>query len=69
MAGDITVLDRVRDKVDSIDLSRMGSGGWAVPSIVEQIEFKDVGAEYVLVAEKNALFDRLNEDEYWKKNK
>ncbi len=69
MAGDLTVLDRVRDKVDSIDLSRMGSGGWAVPSIVEQIEFKDVGIEYVLVAEKNAIFDRLNEDGYWKKNK
>jgi len=69
MAGDITVLDRVRDKIDTIDLSRMGSGGWAVPSIVEQIEFKDVGVEYVLVAEKNAIFDRLNEDVYWKKNK
>ena len=69
MAGDMVVLDRVRDKVDSIDLSRMGSGGWAVPSIVEQIEFKDVGIEYVLVAEKNAIFDRLNEDGYWEKNK
>ncbi|MFH0712961.1 MAG: LAGLIDADG family homing endonuclease [Candidatus Micrarchaeota archaeon] len=69
MAGDMVVLDRVRDKVDSIDLSRMGSGGWAVPSIVEQIEFKDVGIEFVLVAEKNAIFDRLNEDGYWAKNK
>lgn len=69
MAGDLVVKDRVRNKVDTIDLSHMGSGGWAVPSIVEQIEFKDVGVEYVLVAEKNAIFDRLNEDEYWKKNK
>jgi len=69
MAGDIVVMDRVRDKVDKIDLSRMGSGGWAVPSIVEQIEFKDVGVEYVLVAEKNAIFDRLNEDAFWKKEK
>ncbi|MEW5955259.1 MAG: DNA topoisomerase IV subunit A [Candidatus Micrarchaeota archaeon] len=69
MAGDVVVLDRVKDKVDTIDLSKMGSGGWAVPSIVEQIEFKDVGIEYVLVAEKNAIFDRLNEDGYWKKNK
>jgi len=69
MAGDVVVNDRVKDKVDTIDLSRMGSGGWAVPSIVEQIEFKDVGVEYVLVAEKNAIFDRLNEDGYWKKNK
>jgi len=69
MAGDMVVKDRVRDKIDTIDLSHMGSGGWAVPSIVEQIEFKDVGVEYVLVAEKNAIFDRLNEDGYWKKNK
>lgn len=69
MAGELVVKDRVKTKVDTIDLSRMGSGGWAVPSIVEQIEFKDVGIEYVLVAEKNAVFDRLNEDEYWAKNK
>jgi len=68
MAGDMVILDRVRDKVDLIDLSKMGSGGWAVPSIVEQIEFKKVDAEYVLVAEKNAIFDRLNEDRYWQKN-
>ncbi|MBI5635966.1 DNA topoisomerase VI, partial [Candidatus Micrarchaeota archaeon] len=39
------------------------------PSIVEQIEFKKVDIDYVLVAEKNAIFDRLNEDEYWRKNK
>ena len=69
MAGDVIINDRVRDKVDTIDLSRMGSGGWAVPSIVEQIEFKSVDVEYVLVAEKNAIFDRLNEDGYWKKQK
>ena len=69
MAGDVIINDRVRDEVDTIDLSRMGSGGWAVPSIVEQIEFKSVDVEYVLVAEKNAIFDRLNEDGYWKKEK
>src|SRR5208283_5470711 len=69
MAGEMVVIDRVRDKVDSIDLAHMGSGGWAVPSIVEQLEFEDVGVDYVLVAEKNAIFDRLNEDQYWKKNK
>ncbi|MFH1056177.1 MAG: DNA topoisomerase IV subunit A [Candidatus Micrarchaeota archaeon] len=69
MAGDVVIRDSVRDKVDTIDLSRMGSGGWAVPSIVEQIEFKSVDVEYVLVAEKNAIFDRLNEDGYWKKQK
>jgi len=69
MAGELVIEDRVREKVDRIDLSRMGSGGWAVPSIVEQIEFKEIDAEYVLVAEKNAIFDRLNEDRYWQKNR
>ena len=69
MAGEVVIRDSVRDKVDTIDLSRMGSGGWAVPSIVEQIDFKSVDVEYVLVAEKNAIFDRLNEDGYWKKQK
>ncbi len=68
MAGPMKVKDRVRNKVDTIDLSHMGSGGWAVPSIVEKVEFVDSEVEYVLVAEKNAIFDRLNEDEYWKKN-
>jgi DNA topoisomerase VI subunit A/intein/homing endonuclease len=68
MAGKIVIEDRVRDKVDSIDLSRMGSGGWAIPSIVEQIEFKKADVDFVLVAEKNAIFDRLNEDKYWEKN-
>ncbi|MGC8850672.1 MAG: DNA topoisomerase IV subunit A [Candidatus Micrarchaeia archaeon] len=68
MAGEVIVEDRVKNKVDLIDLSKMGSGGWAVPSIVEQIEFKKVDVDYVLVAEKNAIFDRLNEDAYWKKN-
>jgi len=69
MAGDLVIEDSVRGKVDTIDLSHMGSGGWAVPSIVEQIEFKKADIEYVLVAEKNAIFDRLNEDGYWKKQK
>lgn len=68
MAGNVMVEDRVRDKVDLIDLSKMGSGGWSVPSIVEQINFKKVDVDYVLVAEKNAIFDRLNEDKFWQKN-
>ncbi len=69
MAGDMRIKDFVRDRESIIDLGKLGSGGLAIPSIVEQIEFLDSGIEYVLVAEKNAIFDRLNEDEYWKKNK
>ncbi len=69
MAGNVVIRDFVRGRESVIDLSKLGSGGLAIPSIVEQIEFKDVDVEYVLVAEKNAIFDRLNEDEYWRKNK
>jgi DNA topoisomerase-6 subunit A len=59
----------VRDTGDTIDWSKLGSGGWAIPSIVEQLEFKDVDAEYVLVAEKDAVFMRLHEDKFWQKSK
>ncbi|MFH1200257.1 MAG: LAGLIDADG family homing endonuclease, partial [Candidatus Micrarchaeota archaeon] len=69
MAGDMRIRDFVKEKASLIDLSGLGSGGLAIPSIVEQIEFVDSGIEYVLVAEKNAIFDRLNEDEYWRKQK
>lgn len=69
MAGTMTIKDYVRERESLIDLAKLGSGGLAVPSIVEQIEFVDYDLNYVLVAEKNAIFDRLNEDEYWRKNK
>jgi DNA topoisomerase-6 subunit A len=59
----------IKDVGDTIDWSKLGSGGWAVPSIVEGVEFKKVDAEYVLVAEKDAVFMRLHEDKFWEKNK
>jgi len=59
----------VKDTGDTIDWSKLGSGGWAIPSIVEQLEFKDIEAEYVLVAEKDAVFMRLHEDRFWQKSK
>jgi DNA topoisomerase-6 subunit A len=61
--GPISILD----KGDTIDWSRLGSGGWSIPSNVENIKFKDIGADFVLVVEKNAIFERLNEDKVWKK--
>jgi DNA topoisomerase-6 subunit A len=60
----------IDDKGDRIDLSRMGSGGWSIPSIVEPevIKFLDNKAEFILFVEKNAVFNRLNEDGFWKKH-
>jgi DNA topoisomerase-6 subunit A len=67
MVGPITI----RDTGDTIDLRRMGSGGWAVPSIVEDnvIEFGKHEAKYVLLIEKDAVWTRFNEDKYWKREK
>jgi DNA topoisomerase-6 subunit A len=65
MVGDITFTD----SGDFIDASKLGSGGFAIPSNVEDeiIKFKDTKAKYVLVIEKNAIGERLNEDKFWKK--
>ena len=67
VSGDL----KIKDGKDTIDLTKMGSGGWGVPSNVEpeRIEFKDVNADYVLFIEKDAVWKRFNEDQFWKKNK
>ncbi len=59
----------VEDKGDTIDWSRMGSGGWSIPSNVEEIKFKKVDAKYVLYMEKAAVWERLHEDKFWDKHK
>jgi DNA topoisomerase VI subunit A len=66
MVGPITITD----SGDTIDLRRMGSGGWAIPSIVEEnvIRFGKHEAKYVLLIEKDAVWTRFNEDKFWKHN-
>ena len=66
MVGPVTITDTG----DTIDLRRMGSGGWAVPSIVEEnvITFRRHEAKYVLLIEKDAVWTRFNEDKFWKRN-
>ncbi|MBI5061474.1 MAG: DNA topoisomerase IV subunit A [Candidatus Aenigmarchaeota archaeon] len=65
VAGNVVI----RDRGDSIDWSRLGSGGWSIPSTVDEIDFKSVDADFVLVVEKNAGFERLHEDKFWQKQK
>jgi DNA topoisomerase-6 subunit A len=67
MVGPMVIVD----SGDEIDLSRMGSGGWSVPSITEDyvIEFKKNEAEFVMLVEKEAVWHRLNEDKFWRKHK
>jgi len=57
----------IEDKGDEIDWSRMGSGGWSIPSNVEEIKFKKVNAKYVIYMEKAAVWERLHEDKFWDK--
>jgi DNA topoisomerase-6 subunit A len=66
MVGNITIID----SGDEIDCSRMGSGGYAIPSIVEPsvIQFKECKADFVLHVEKNTVWQRFNEDKFWKKH-
>ncbi len=58
----------IEDMGDTIDWSRLGSGGWSIPSNVEDITFKKVDAEYVIYMEKAAVWERLHEDRFWAKH-
>lgn len=66
MVGNILLLD----SGDEIDCSRMGSGGYGVPSIVEPevIQFKKCQAKFVLHVEKDTVWQRFNEDKFWRKH-
>jgi DNA topoisomerase-6 subunit A len=60
----------VNDAGDTIDLARMGRGGWGIPSICEndQLKFVKSEAEFILLVEKQAVWHRLNEDRFWQKH-
>jgi DNA topoisomerase-6 subunit A len=66
-AGQVAGEVIIEDRGDTIDWSKMGSGGWAIPSTAEDITFKKVDAKFVLYMEKQAIWSRLNEDKAWKK--
>jgi DNA topoisomerase-6 subunit A len=65
MVGNITVVD----SGDEIDCTRMGSGGYSIPSIVEPdiVQFKKHKADFVLHVEKDTVWRRFNEDKFWQK--
>lgn len=68
MVGNITITDRG----DEIDCSRMGSGGYSIPSIVEPdvivLDPKKCQAKFVLHVEKGTVWQRFNEDKFWRSN-
>jgi DNA topoisomerase-6 subunit A len=67
MVGEITVVD----SGDTIDCTRMGSGGYSIPSIVEPevIQFRKNNAKFILHVEKDTVWRRFNEDKFWRKHK
>lgn len=66
MVGPITLVDAG----DTIDCTRMGTGGYAVPSIVEPeiIRFKACDAKFVLHVEKGTVWRRFVEDRFWEQH-
>ncbi len=59
------------DSGDTIDASRLGSGGYSIPSIVEPdvIQFKKCEAKFVLHVEKDTVWRRFVEDKFAQKHK
>ncbi|MFA5139020.1 MAG: DNA topoisomerase IV subunit A [Elusimicrobiota bacterium] len=59
----------VVDDGDRVDCSRLGKGGYSVPSIVEpeDVQIKKCTADFVLLVEKGTQWNRLAEDRFWKK--
>jgi DNA topoisomerase-6 subunit A len=66
MVGNITIVDNG----DEIDCRRMGTGGYAIPSICEPnvIQFKSCEADFVLHVEKDTVWSRFNEDRFWEEH-
>jgi len=58
---------KIRSGDDIIDLSKMGHGAYAIEPTPDLIEFIDVDAEFVLVVEKDAVFQQLHRYGFWKK--
>src|SRR5262245_45003272 len=66
MVGPITLVDTG----DEIDCSRMGSGGYSIPSIVEPeiVQFKKNTAKFILHVEKDTVWRGFNEDTFWRQH-
>ncbi|KAI6658969.1 meiotic recombination protein SPO11-2 [Oopsacas minuta] len=49
------------------DCSNTSLGGKRLPGSVKEVKFKSLGARYVIVVEKDAIFNLLCEDSIWEK--
>lgn len=60
---------KIRSGDDIIDLSKMGHGAYAIEPTPDLIEFVDVNAEFVLIIEKDAVFQQLHRIGFWKRQR
>ena len=60
---------RIRSGNDIIDLSKMGHGAYSIEPTPDLIDFVDINAEFVLVVEKDAVFQQLHRAGFWKQYK
>lgn len=67
LVGPITLVD----DGNTLDCMKMGSAGYAVPSIVEPdvVQFKKCDAKYVLHVEKDTVWRRFYEDRFHEKHR
>jgi len=65
--GSVVGKVKITDRGDKINWAKLGSGGWSIPSNVEEITFEEVKADYVIYMEKQAIWERLHEDKVWNK--
>lgn len=68
--GDITLVDKKHNN-DEFNAKNLGRGGWSIMSRIEpdEIEIKEVNADFVLVVETSAMYGRLIEENYPLRNK
>ena len=70
VAGNLIIVDKdpeTGEKIE-IDCTKMGTGGYSVPSNVEQFSFK-TDAKFILAIETAGMFQRLNYHKFWRKHK
>ena len=67
MMGDLTL----NDSGTELNCSRVGRNGYSIPSIVEKnvVKFVKNNCKFVLHVEKDTVFTRFVEDEFWKTHK
>lgn len=68
VAGPLILRDRFGGDETLIDCTKQGRSGWMIPSDVDNgMSIEELDADWVLVVEKDAMWQRLNEDKFWKK--